>query len=179
MWNVLALPLLITIAFVPFQCNASDGGTDSGLQNCTATTDCPDGEQCVSHFNYSVNGNCDRKQYCLDISQDNCMCLPGYTCRQKDCTYNPVECLILENEETRCGGPKGPQCDATSEVCGYQFLEVYCYQCPCYGSYNATCVPLRPDAVCGDDSIAVVQSDGVNYHCDGCGSAVTVLTGKS
>ncbi|KAK8769108.1 hypothetical protein V5799_014413 [Amblyomma americanum] len=149
----------------------------SALLKCQTDADCNSPKRCVEHFNYASNSNCENVKYCINVSNTSCSCKAGYTCRLKDCPASPYECLILENQDTRCGGSQGPTC-STTEICGYKTTGLVCVKCPCYGTHKAVCVTRKPTVTpCGDNSIVIVNKNDGTYTCDGCASAVSVLTG--
>ncbi|KAK8769110.1 hypothetical protein V5799_014415 [Amblyomma americanum] len=143
-----------------------------GLQNCTSDTDCSGGQRCVTHYNFSVVANCESYNYCIDVSETSCSCSPGYTCRLKDCPSSPYECLLVEDTKCRCGAVNAPVC-AEDETCTYIFQNIFCYKCPCYGSFNVTCLKSEQYPSCGANSIALIFNG--NYTCDGCRSGSAVL----
>ncbi|CAN7941950.1 unnamed protein product, partial [Ixodes hexagonus] len=94
----------------------------------------------------------------------------GYTCRQKDCPSSPFECILTDEQVSRCEGRNSVYCPQ-DEYCAYLFQDLYCFTCPCYGAYNTTCVKQK----CRPGRIPIITKTG--YTCDGCASAVSVLTG--
>ncbi|XP_049276449.1 uncharacterized protein LOC119373294 isoform X8 [Rhipicephalus sanguineus] len=141
---------------------------------CQSDADCSGGQRCVLHSNYSNRANCETDHRCISVSSASCSCYPGFECRLKDCPSSPYECLVLERQNTRCGGNNGPQC-GTNQVCGYQKTGLVCFKCPCYGTERAVCVKKQPGVVCGPNSIVQVNSNN-SYVCKGCASATSVLT---
>ncbi|XP_077522127.1 uncharacterized protein LOC144133138 isoform X2 [Amblyomma americanum] len=101
-------------------------------------------------------------------------CDPGFQCRLKDCPSAPYECLVLEHQQSRCGGRNGPRC-RPNQVCAYQKTGLVCIKCPCYGTDRAICVDKRPGLECGPNSIIQENRQNV-FVCKGCASAVSVLT---
>ncbi|CAN7941951.1 unnamed protein product, partial [Ixodes hexagonus] len=131
---------------------------------------CQNGQLCVTHYNYTLGGNCPTYKYCIDVSSNTCSCRPGgYACRRKDCPSSPFECILAEDQVGRCEGPNSASCPQ-DEYCAYLFQNLYCYTCPCYGAYSSVCVKDK----CGPGRIAIVTQN--SYTCDGCASAVSVLT---
>ncbi|XP_072145447.1 uncharacterized protein [Dermacentor andersoni] len=141
---------------------------------CQSDADCSEGQRCVLHANYSSRANCETDHRCIDVSPTSCSCESGFQCRLKDCPSSPYECLVLEHQDTRCGGISGPQC-GPDQVCGYQRTGLVCIKCPCYGTDRAVCVDKKPGVECGPNSIAQVNPDN-SYACKGCASATSVLT---
>ncbi|CAN7940967.1 unnamed protein product, partial [Ixodes hexagonus] len=115
-------------------CLATDGSSNS-FTMCTSNDNCSEGQLCVTHYNYSRTSNCETQAYCISATEDSCRCIPGYVCRRKDCPFSPYECVVIENQETRCDAMICKE----DEMCAYQFMDVYCVKCPCYGTHNATC----------------------------------------
>ncbi|KAK8773802.1 hypothetical protein V5799_011665 [Amblyomma americanum] len=141
---------------------------------CKTDADCSRGKRCVSHANYSSRANCETDHRCISVSQTSCSCDPGFQCRLKDCPSAPYECLVLEHQESRCGGRNGPRC-RPNQVCAYQKTGLVCIKCPCYGTDRAICVDKRPGLECGPNSIIQENRQNV-FVCKGCASAVSVLT---
>ncbi|XP_049276446.1 uncharacterized protein LOC119373294 isoform X4 [Rhipicephalus sanguineus] len=141
---------------------------------CQSDADCSGGQRCVLHSNYSNRANCETDHRCISVSSASCSCYPGFECRLKDCPSSPYECLVLEHQDTRCGGTNGPKC-GPNQVCGYQKTGLVCIKCPCYGTDRAVCVKKQPGVVCGPNSIVQVNSNN-SYVCKGCASATSVLT---
>ncbi|KAL1414408.1 hypothetical protein MTO96_007551 [Rhipicephalus appendiculatus] len=142
--------------------------------SCQSDADCSRGQRCVLHSNFSSSANCESDRRCIAVSSTSCSCDPGFQCRLKDCPSSPYECLVLEHQNTRCGGRNGPKC-GTNQVCGYQKTGLTCIKCPCYGTDRAVCVDKKPGVECGPNSIVQVNPDN-SYVCKGCASATSVLT---
>ncbi|KAL1477281.1 hypothetical protein MTO96_035857, partial [Rhipicephalus appendiculatus] len=84
------------------------------------------------------------------------------------CFFNLVLGLVLERQNTRCGGGNGPQC-SPNQVCVYQRTGLVCFKCPCYGTDRAVCVDKQPGVECGPNSIVQLNRDN-SYVCKGCAS---------
>ncbi|KAL3205814.1 hypothetical protein MRX96_040628 [Rhipicephalus microplus] len=141
---------------------------------CKTDADCSGGQRCVLHSNFSSRANCETDHRCISVSSTSCSCDSGFQCRLKDCPSSPYECLVLEQQNTRCGGRNGPQC-GPNQVCGYQRTGLVCIKCPCYGTDRAVCVDKQPGVDCGPNSIVQVNHDN-SYVCKACASATSVLT---
>ncbi|XP_054928310.1 uncharacterized protein [Dermacentor andersoni] len=144
---------------------------------CTTDADCNNQTRCVAHRNYATNSICETHKYCVGVTDTSCSCHGKYKCRLTDCQETPYECLILENQETRCGGAKGPKC-AMNEYCAYGYVGSNCKKCPCYGSHQATCIQKQSKNLCSPDSIVRLDKD-TGYTCDSCTTAASVLTGSA
>ncbi|XP_050037819.1 uncharacterized protein [Dermacentor andersoni] len=160
---------LMLVALAVLGCGAAVSAA-----TCQSDADCSRGQRCVLHSNYSSRANCESDRRCIAVSATSCSCESGFQCRLKDCPSSPYECLVLENQGTRCGGRNGPQC-RPNQVCAYEKTGLVCIKCPCYGTDRAVCVNKKPDVECGPNSIVQVNPDN-SYVCDGCASATSVLT---
>uniref|UniRef100_A0A023G8X2 Putative cysteine rich secreted protein n=1 Tax=Amblyomma triste TaxID=251400 RepID=A0A023G8X2_AMBTT len=142
---------------------------------CQSDADCAGGQRCVLHRNFSSSANCETDRRCISGTPTTCACEQGFQCFVRDCPTSPYECVVLEHQNTRCGGSNGPQC-GPDQVCGYKDTGLRCIKCPCYGTDLATCVNKKPTIACGPNSIIRVTRDGQDYECDGCASVTSVLT---
>ncbi|XP_077522132.1 uncharacterized protein LOC144133144 [Amblyomma americanum] len=142
---------------------------------CESDADCSGGQRCVPHRNFSSSANCETDRRCISATPTTCSCEHGFQCFPRDCPTSPFECVVLERQDTRCGGSNGPQC-GPDQLCGYKDTGLRCIKCPCYGTDEATCVNKKPGVVCGPNSIVRVSRDGSDYECDGCASVASVLT---
>uniref|UniRef100_A0A023GCK2 Putative cysteine rich secreted protein n=1 Tax=Amblyomma triste TaxID=251400 RepID=A0A023GCK2_AMBTT len=163
------------LAFLVFAYAAVPSCLCSLVTTCQTDADCSNTQRCVVHYNYASSANCESAKYCISVSKTSCSCKAGYTCRLKDCPASPYECLIIENQDTRCGGSQAPTCLST-QICGYKLTGLVCIKCPCYGTHKAVCVTRKSTTSCGANSIVTVDQKG-GYTCNGCASAVSVLTG--
>ncbi|XP_077524186.1 uncharacterized protein LOC144135395 [Amblyomma americanum] len=159
--------LMTALLAVPHHC--------ADVISCTSDADCSNQTRCVTHRNYALQGQCDTNKYCIPVNGTSCSCRGGHKCRIRDCPTAPYECLLLENEETRCGGSQAPKCPI-SRYCAYGFVGRKCKRCPCYGTHQAFCVTKRFDRLCSPNSIVRVD-DVTGYTCDACVTAASVLTG--
>uniref|UniRef100_A0A4D5S733 Putative conserved secreted protein n=1 Tax=Ixodes scapularis TaxID=6945 RepID=A0A4D5S733_IXOSC len=169
MWKIALSSLFLTFAIALQGCHASKGRQGSPMV-CANDSSCSNGQLCVTHYKYLQGQACTEDKFCIDVSTSTCSCLSGYTCRKKNCPSSPFECILAEDQVSRCEGPNSFVCPQ-NEYCAYRFQDLYCYTCPCYDAYNTTCVKDK----CGAGSLAIITSR--SYTCDGCASAVSVLTG--
>ncbi|XP_064485735.1 uncharacterized protein LOC135398242 [Ornithodoros turicata] len=149
----------------------------SPARTCSGDADCVEGASCVPHYNFSKAnpGQCRPTHYCASVSDNQCTCLrDGFECRKKNCTESSFECVVVDNQETRCGGDKATSC-LENQICAYRRTTLFCYNCPCYGTHYAICLDEDPKKGTCPDSIVIAAENGT-YSCNGCSSATDVLT---
>ncbi|CAN8016353.1 unnamed protein product [Ixodes persulcatus] len=137
MWKIALSSLFLTFAMELHGCHASKGRQGSPMV-CASDSSCSNGQLCVTHYKYLQGETCTEDKFCIDVSTSTCSCLSGYTCRKKNCPSSPFECILAEDQVSRCEGPNSLVCPQ-NEYCAYRFQELYCYTCPCYDAYNTTC----------------------------------------